>query len=108
MKQFWIYILASEKYGTLYIGITSNLPKRIYEHQNNLIEGFTKEHAVHRLVYLEQHENAESAITREKRLKAWKRDWKIELIERDNPQWEDLSKTPEFAGPHNGSLLSQG
>jgi putative endonuclease len=108
MSNCWVYILASQKYGTLYIGVTSNLPKRIYEHQNGLMEGFTKDYKVHQLVYLEQHETSGSAISREKRLKAWKRDWKINLIEKENPHWEDLSKNSAFDGLLNGSLPSQG
>ncbi len=92
-KSFYVYILASDHYGTLYIGVTSNLPKRIWEHQNQVIDGFTSQYGVHKLVFYEQHANAESAILREKRLKAWKRDWKIRLIEENNPQWTDLSKT---------------
>jgi len=74
----------------LYIGITSNLIKRIWEHKNDLTKGFTKKYGVHRLVYFEQTENVKSALLREKQLKKWKRDWKIELIEKDNPNWEDL------------------
>ena len=83
-------MLASKKYGTLYIGVTSNLIQRIWQHKNNQVEGFTKKYSVHMLVYYEQHEIMESAITREKQMKKWKRDWKIKLIEKDNPQWEDL------------------
>ena len=89
-KQPYVYILASKKNGTLYIGVTSNLIQRIWQHKNNEVEGFTKKYNVHTLVYYEQHETMESAITREKQMKKWKRDWKIQLIEKDNPQWEDL------------------
>jgi putative endonuclease len=85
-----VYILASQRNGTLYIGVTSDLIKRVWEHKNDLIEGFTKKYAVHRLVYYEMLENMESAIQREKQLKKWNRDWKIELIEKDNPEWADL------------------
>jgi len=108
MKQFYVHILASQQNGTLYIGVTSNLPKRIYEHRCGLIDGFTKDHKVHHLVYFEEHENAESAISREKRLKAWQRDWKKNLIEKDNPQWLDLSKGPAFEGLMSGSQPSLG
>jgi len=91
-KFYFVYILASRKNGTLYIGVTSNLPKRVWEHKNNLVEGFTKKYNVHNLVYFEQTENVNSAIQREKQLKKWKREWKIELIEKDNPEWKDLYK----------------
>ena len=89
-KQPYVYILASKKNGTLYIGVTSNLIQRIWQHKNNQVEGFTGKYNVHCLVYFEQHEMMESAITREKQMKKWKRDWKIKLIEKDNPLWEDL------------------
>jgi putative endonuclease len=85
-----VYILASKKSGTLYIGVTSDLVKRVWEHQNDLVEGFTKKYAVHRLVYYEMLEDMDSAIQREKQLKKWNRDWKIDLIEKDNPEWHDL------------------
>jgi putative endonuclease len=89
-KQFHVYILASKRNGTLYIGVTSNLPQRIWQHQNNQVEGFTTKYGVKKLVYFEQHENAANAITREKQLKKWNRAWKLKLIEKDNPQWKDL------------------
>ena len=89
-KQPAVYILASQRNGTLYIGVTSNLIKRVWEHKNDLIDGFTKRYKVHRLVWYELHENVESAIIREKRLKNWKRKWKLELIESRNPDWNDL------------------
>ena len=82
--------MASQRNGTLYIGVTSNLIKRVYEHKNNLVEGFTHKYGVHVLVYYEKHLSAESAIRREKRLKLWKRQWKLALIERNNPKWLDL------------------
>ncbi len=86
-----VYILASQRNGTLYIGVTADLPRRLWEHQSGAIEGFTKTYGVHRLVYVEPFEVMTDAITREKQLKEWRRAWKIELIERDNPQWLDLS-----------------
>ncbi|MBA7534953.1 hypothetical protein ES705_27203 [subsurface metagenome] len=89
-NRYYVYILASKRNGTLYIGVTSNLIKRIYEHKNNLIEGFTKKYNIHNLVYYEITEDVNSAITREKQLKIWKRNWKIELIEKNNPGWKDL------------------
>jgi putative endonuclease len=92
-KQPVVYILASKRNGTLYIGVTSGLIKRIWEHKNNLVEGFTKRYSVHNLVWFETHENMESAILREKMLKEWKRTWKLELIERSNPGWNDLYNT---------------
>lgn len=91
MKNYFIYILASRKNGTLYIGITNNLQKRIYEHKNELLEGFTKKYGVKRLVYFEQTNDIQSAIQREKNLKKWKREWKINLIEMSNPEWKDLA-----------------
>jgi putative endonuclease len=90
IKNYYVYILASKRNGTLYIGVTSNLAKRIYEHKHELIGGFTKKYNVDRLVYYETTEDVESAILREKRLKKWKRQWKIELIEKKNPTWKDL------------------
>jgi putative endonuclease len=90
MKQFYVYILSSKRNGTLYTGVTSNLVKRIYEHKNDLVEGFTKKYHVHCLVWYELHESAESAITREKQIKKWKRGWKLRLIEQKNPDWDDL------------------
>jgi putative endonuclease len=90
MKRYFVYILASERNGTLYIGITNNLLKRVYEHKNNLVEGFTKKYNVHDLVYYEAYNYVHDAIAREKNIKKWKRQWKIELIEKSNPKWEDL------------------
>jgi putative endonuclease len=90
MKQYYVYILASKKNGTLYIGVTNNLPKRVYEHKNNLIEGFTRKYNVHNLVYYESYSDIYAVIAREKAIKKWKRAWKIELIEKSNPLWKDL------------------
>ena len=92
-KQPAVYILASKRNGTLYIGVTSDLVKRVWQHKNNMVEGFTKRYGVHQLVWYEVHENMESAIEREKRLKEWKRKWKLELIEKSNPNWQDLYNT---------------
>ncbi len=86
----FVYILANKKYGALYIGVTSNLTKRIYEHKEKLLAGFTKRYGVSRLVYYERSNNISSAIEREKQLKRWHRDWKINLIESFNPDWNDL------------------
>ena len=89
-KQPAVYLLASKRNGTLYTGVTSDLIKRIWEHRNNAVDGFTKKYSVHDLVWYEVHETMESAIQREKAIKEWKRLWKIELIENMNPAWEDL------------------
>lgn len=89
-RQYYVYILASKRRGTLYIGVTNDLIKRVYEHKNNLADGFTKQYGVHQLVYYEAVEDVNSAITREKRMKKWRRQWKIELIENNNPDWKDL------------------
>jgi len=85
--------VASKRNGTLYMGVASDLVKRIWEHKNNMVEGFTKRYGVHQLVWYEVHEGMESAIEREKRLKEWKRKWKLELIESTNPSWQDLYHT---------------
>ena len=90
MKQPAIYILASQRNGTLYIGVTSNLIKRVFEHKNDLGDGFTKEYSVHTLVHYELYDEMTIAIEREKQLKNWKRKWKLELIEKNNPTWIDL------------------
>jgi putative endonuclease len=92
-KQPAVYIMASKKNGTLYAGVTSNLVKRIWEHKNNMVEGFTKRYGVHQLVWYELHASMESALAREKRLKDWKRAWKFELIEKNNPDCQDLYST---------------
>jgi len=89
-KSYCVYILSSQRNGTLYVGITNNLVKRVWEHKNKKIEGFTKKYEVHHLVYYEIHENPESAIKREKQLKKWNRLWKIRIIEEKNPEWKDL------------------
>jgi putative endonuclease len=90
MKLFFVYILCSQRNGTLYTGVTSNLVKRIYEHKNDFVEGFTNKYGVHRLVWYEMHQTAETAFLREKQIKKWNRKWKLELIEQRNPEWTDL------------------
>ena len=90
IKQPAVYILSSKKNGTLYIGVTSNLIKRVWEHKNNVVAGFTKKYSVHDLVWYELHDTMETAITREKALKSWKREWKIKIIIQNNPEWTDL------------------
>jgi putative endonuclease len=92
MKTYYVYILASKRNGTLYIGITNDLARRVYEHKSGLIKGFTKKYSVNKLVYFESTNDVNAAILREKRLKKWKRQWKIELIEKLNPDWNDLSE----------------
>ena len=85
-----VYILASRRNGTLYVGVTSDLVKRVWEHKNDAVDGFTKQYGVHDLVWYERHETMDSAIAREKALKEWKRQWKLRLIEETNPGWRDL------------------
>ena len=85
-----VYILASKRNGTLYIGVTNDIVRRALEHRSNLVEGFVRDYGVHRLVFVEFHQTIADAILREKRLKKWRRAWELELIERDNPQWRDL------------------
>ncbi len=87
---YWIYILASDIRATLYVGVTNDLVRRVYEHRTDTISGFSKRYAFHRLVYYERFDQIEFAIQREKRLKKWKRTWKIELIQKTNPHWIDL------------------
>ena len=90
MNSYYVYILASKKDGVLYIGVTNDLELRISQHKSGEIDGFTKKYFTHRLVYYETTGDINSAIAREKALKKWKREWKIKLIEKENPEWEDL------------------
>ncbi len=90
VKQPCVYILASRRNGTLYVGVTSNLVQRVWQHKNNLAQGFTEKYGVHTLVWFEPHATMESAITREKTIKGWRRAWKLALIESANPAWRDL------------------
>ena len=87
---YYVYILSNGIHGTLYIGMTNNLVRRMYEHKNELIQGFTSKYKTHRLAYFESCDDVLAAITREKQLKKWRRKWKIELIESMNPKWDDL------------------
>jgi putative endonuclease len=87
---FYVYLLASKPYGTLYIGVTSDLPKRIFEHKSKAVPGFTNRYGIDKLVWFEVHDAAEAAIRREKQIKEWRRNWKISLIEQENPHWVDL------------------
>ncbi len=93
MNEYYVYILASQRNGTLYIGVTNDLIRRIWEHKQNLVEGFTKKYNIHILVWFESTPNIESAIVREKQIKHWNRKWKLRIIEEKNPQWEDLYNT---------------
>jgi len=90
-KRFWVYIITDKPYGTLYIGVISHLARRIYEHKNGLCEGFSKRYHLVRLVYYEEHSTAYQAIHREKCMKKWNREWKINLIHQQNRQWRDLA-----------------
>jgi putative endonuclease len=90
MKLYYVYILANKKNGPIYIGVTNDLIERVHAHKNNLIEGFTQKYHIHDLVYYEAFEDIHEALLREKRMKKWKRKWKIELIEQDNLEWKDL------------------
>jgi putative endonuclease len=89
-KRPCVYLLASKRDGTLYIGVTSDIIKRVWEHKSDLVDGFSKRYSVHLLVWYEQHIDMTAAIQREKAIKKWKREWKINLIEEQNPEWEDL------------------
>ena len=102
-KIYYVYILASKRNGTLYTGVTSDLIKRVYQHKNDQIKGFTSNYQIHMLVYYEETNNIEAAITREKQLKKWNRKWKLELIEKVNPNWNDLAKAwiPDQVGNDN-------
>ena len=91
-----VYLLASGRNGTLYLGVTGNLIQRVWQHREHLVDGFSKEYGVTQLVWFEQHDTMESAITREKRIKKWRREWKLDLIERSNPYWND--RWPEVVG----------
>ena len=89
-RQYYVYIMTNNAYGTLYVGITNNLVRRAWEHRNSLVQGFTKDHELHRLVWFEVHGDVEEAIRREKLIKKWHRDWKVNLIQARNPSWRDL------------------
>ena len=92
-SMYYVYLLARKPYGTLYVGVTSDLTRRVSEHKNKLVPGFSKQYGVDRLVWFEAHDSVEAAIRREKRIKEWKREWKINLIYHDNPHWIDLSSS---------------
>ena len=90
MKQMYVYIMASQKNGTIYVGVTSDLIKRVWQHKNHVVEGFTEQYKVDKLVYYEIWQDERGAIQREKTLKHWNRNWKLALIEKENPEWRDL------------------
>ena len=89
-RYYYVYILADGAYGTLYVGVTNDLVRRVWEHKNDVVNGFSREQGTHTLVWYEQHEDVIAAITREKRIKKWHRDWKVNLIQSMNPAWRDL------------------
>ena len=99
-KQYYVYILAGRRNGTLYTGVTSNLIKRVWEHKEKAVDGFTKRYNIDKLVYFEQYQDSVKAISREKRIKKYPRKWKLNLIERENPRWKDLYKdlVPGYPG----------
>jgi len=90
MKTYYVYLMASQKNGTLYVGVTSDLVRRVWEHKHDVVEGFTKKYQVHRLVWFEASTDVTAAIHREKQIKKWNRQWKVNLIEKENPEWADL------------------
>ena len=90
---YYIYILSNKKNGVLYVGVTNDLLRRIYEHKQEVVAGFTQKYHIHNLVYYEQYDDIRNAITREKQIKKWNRQWKIDLIEKDNPEWNDFYAT---------------
>ena len=96
IHQYYLYILTNMKNGTLYIGVTNDLERRMFEHKRKLIDGFTKKYGLDRLVYFETYQYVNDAIKREKNMKKWKRQWKINLIEEDNPNWDDISSDWTF------------
>ena len=91
-KKYYVYILASKRNGTLYTGVTSNLIQLVWQHKHGVVQGFTRKYNVKTLVYYELHENSESALAREKKIKKWRRAWKLGLIENSNPEWRDIYK----------------
>ena len=100
LMAYYVYLLANDKYGTLYVGVTNDVVRRVYEHKSKAVDSFTKRYSVDRLVWFEIHDDVEAAIMREKELKKWRRAWKIRLIEAENPHWTDLY--PALAAGHSG------
>ena len=89
-RSYFVYIMTNKKHGTLYTGVTNDLVRRVYEHREGLVEGFTRKHDLKKLVWFEPHDDIEQAILREKRIKRWRREWKIQMIQKQNPDWDDL------------------
>jgi putative endonuclease len=111
-KSYWVYIMTNKPHGVLYIGVTGQRERRIYEHKNGLIEGFTKKYNLTKLVYIEETHDVVSALQREKNLKHWVRQWKIDLIEKYNPQWHDLAaesdpRVTDCVRPEDDKLLAK-
>ena len=106
-RQSAVYILASDRNGTLYVGVTGNLVRRVWQHRDHQVDGFTRRYGVDRLVWFEQHDSMESAILREKQIKAWKRGWKVDMIEKANPYWRDLWADITGTGQGAGFLPAQ-
>lgn len=92
MKKYYVYIMSNKKNGTMYIGVTNNLERRVFEHKNHLVDGFTNKYDLNKLVWFAETNTAESAVLKEKQMKKWNRAWKIKLIEGNNPEWKDLSE----------------
>ena len=92
VHEYYVYILTNMRNGTLYVGMTNNLERRVFEHKNGVLEGFTKKYGLNTLIYFEVHQNVNDAILREKQLKKWKRQWKIDLVEKENPDWNDIAR----------------
>lgn len=90
MKTYYVYLMSSQKRGTLYVGVTNDLIRRVWEHKHDVVEGFTKKYQVHQLVWFEETSDVTAALHREKQIKKWRRQWKIDLIEKENPKWDDL------------------
>ncbi|WNH10896.1 GIY-YIG nuclease family protein [Thalassobellus suaedae] len=96
IHQYYLYILSNKKNGTLYIGVTNDLERRMFEHKNKLVDGFTKKYGLNKLMYFESFQYVNDAIKREKNMKKWKREWKIKLLVEENPNWDDLSSDWTF------------
>ncbi|WP_309349205.1 GIY-YIG nuclease family protein [Parvibaculum sp.] len=108
MKGGWVYIMTNMPRGTLYVGVTSDIARRVWEHREGAVEGFTKRHGLKRLVFVERHEDIEAAIAREKQLKNWQRAWKIDLILAANPGWDDLYESILGSGKEDGPRIKSG
>jgi putative endonuclease len=103
MKTYYVYIMTNKENGTIYVGVTNNLARRTYEHKNKITKGFTSKYSLDKLVYFEETSDVESAIAREKQIKAWRRHWKLELVNKSNPDWEDLSEELDLLDSESSS-----